>query len=198
MTRYQRGDLMEGWNDCPPPTLSRDSSSSSISTARSKRRTPRLSGLVSGTEPPTPRRVSGATAPPNGPPTVPPGAPPMGRTALAASSILGSNLERLLNTTGTESAAESFGDINQTPEKLQSILKGADLSANDETFFTKRILDVYPTLSENHKGFVSKIVHGLASGQESATLKGEILNYMMIHSGVSTWCVPLKKLVESI
>lgn len=113
--------------------------------------------------------------------------------------MLASNLEQLiLSRSNADLAAETLGDINETPEKLREILRGASWSDIDKAFFMKRIVEPYANLTENHKGFVSKIVNGLSSGQDTAALKGEILNYMMIHSGVSTWCVPLKKLVESM
>lgn len=180
---------MEGWNDCPPSTLSRDPSNSSISSSRSKRRTPRLSGLAVGVNTPSPRRTPSTLV----------DAPPIGRTLLVSSFLLASTLETLLlNTTNPEALAADFGDVNETPEKFHNIFKSANLSAKDETFFTKRLVDVYPTLGDNHKEFITRIVDGITNKETSASLKGEILNYMMVNSGVSTWCVPLKKLVDTL
>lgn len=46
MTKFQRGELMEGWNDCPDIMMLASSSNSSIG-SRLKRRTPRAYGANS-------------------------------------------------------------------------------------------------------------------------------------------------------
>lgn len=86
--------------------------------------------------------------------------------------------------------------MNATLGTLESILKDAELLEKDEQFFTKRLVEPYASLDEAHKRFITSIVNGIKS--QKAGLKSEILNYMMVNSGVSTWCVPLKKLVETI
>lgn len=123
----------------------------------------------------------------------------MGRATLSSSSILASNSEsQPQSTTKPDLVTNEPADVNNTPATLTSILKEANLSEKDETFFTKRLVDVYSGLEEPHKTFITGIVNGIASKQAAAGLKGEILNYMMVNSGVSTWCVPLKKLVETL
>lgn len=185
MTKYQRGDLMEGWNDCPPPSLSRDSSSTSISSTRSKRRNPRLPGLgATAADAPAARRTPAAV----------PGAPPMARNLLSTPSLLASESQVL------DSVEPPVGtaNVNETPQKIAEVLKSSNLSEKDESLFTKKLVDAYPSLSESHKEFITQIVDQIVNKQQPSVLKGEILNYMMVNSGVSSWCVPLKKLVESL
>lgn len=59
-------------------------------------------------------------------------------------------------------------------------------------------MDPYDAMEPLHQEFLSQIVAGLTAKQPTSELKGQVLNYMMVHNGVSTWCVPLKKLVETI
>lgn len=174
MTKFQRGELMEGWNDCPVPLISsRNSSSTSVSSAKSRRRMSRIVGTA--TDP------AGA----RGPPPSAPSAPPLGlRTPLVASVIEPAALD-----------AAADLDIEATGQKLRDIVSTSNVA--DADFFVKRLIEPYETLEVAHKEFVTRIAQGIEAKQSITALKAQVLKYMMINSGVSTWCVPLKKLVES-
>lgn len=179
MTKYQRGELMEGWNDCPPPMGSRDSSSASVGSVRSKRRPARPpAGSDSARAPPTgPAR----TVPPM---LVPPTSGPRPPAAVAAAP---------------ENRSEpSDIDLGATPALLRQILADSGLEEKHQTVFVKRVVEAYPQLGAQHQKFVSEVAVQLSRQQDSSSIKSDILKYMMVHSGVSTWCVPLKKLVESV
>lgn len=183
MTKYQRGELMEGWNDCPPPIGSRDSSSSTVGSIRSKRRPARPPAASE----PTPAPPSG---PPSGPPrTVPPklAPPPAGPRAHAPAAQPSSF------------APESSDiDLEATPGLLRQILADSGLEEKHQTVFIKRVVEAYPQLEAHHQRFVSEVALQLSRQQDRSGTKSDILKYMMVHNGVSTWCVPLKKLVESV
>ncbi|EEQ36868.1 predicted protein [Clavispora lusitaniae ATCC 42720] len=181
MTKYQRGELMEGWNDCPPPPLSsRESSSTSVSSARSKRRTQRLP-VISGesTTPRAPVARGGLSAPPvSGPPTSVSPAP-------SSESVR------------PETSESKEVDIEATPDKLRQAVEQSNMDQKQQEFFLKRVIEPYDQLDQPHKEFISEVAQSILAKEEIAKIKGEILKYMMVHNGVSTWCVPLKKLVES-
>lgn len=168
MTKFQRGELMDGWNDCPTlPTLSRESSSSSLSSARSKKRSCRVYGLGSD---PGLRRVPT--------PILSSGPPPM------PSSTVVSECEEI--------------DVSSTREKLITMVTTSGLSEQNVSFYDKHLVAVYDTLQPEHQLFISKIVEGLIRKDPTNVLKGSILAYTMNNSGISTWSVPLKKLVETL
>lgn len=89
-------------------------------------------------------------------------------------------------------------DLAATPELLQQILASSALDQKHRTMFVKRVVEAYPQLEVQHQQFLSLVATRLSSQQDASSIKNEILKYMMVHSGVSTWCVPLKKLVESV
>lgn len=170
---------MEGWNDCPPPMGSRDSSSSSLSSTRSKRR-PVRPLAVSPESTRTPPSGASRTMPPMlGPPTS--GPRPAAPTAVP--EVL-------------QKPAEV--DLEATPELLRQILASSGLEEKHQVVFVKRVVEAYPQLETQHQQFLSKVAEQLSRKEDCGSIKSEILKYMMVHSGVSTWCVPLKKLVESV
>lgn len=172
MTKYQNGELMEGWNDCPTPMLSRDLSTSSINSARSKKRQTRLYGLAPSSAPgSSPNSAKLSQVPPTGP----------------VSS---------LSSVKSENSTPASVPLEDVPHILSSILQASPLNDRDKTLISSRVVDVFDSLDEQHKAFIAKIVSGLEDRQSPAKLKGEIVTYMMMATGVSLWCVPLKKLVE--
>lgn len=152
---------MEGWNDCP--ILSRESSSSSVSSIRSKKRAPRLYGLANNSDPSF-RRVA----------------------SLPAATTSSVNL-----------VLESPVDLDAAKQKLITLLQSPELLESDRTFYEKRLLSVFDALETQHKQFVANIIV-LVGKTEPQTLKDGILAYMTNNSGISIWCVPLKKLVDTI
>lgn len=180
MTKYQRGELMEGWNDCPVPLLlSRSSSSSSVSSAKSRKRMSRMVAPATTAAPDT-------AAARRGPPS-----------ALAPPPVSARDQPAAPGTAQPAAGEENTLNTEATGETLRSIVAARALPERDAEFFAKRLIEPYEALGAEHKAFVTRIVNGLAASEPSAKLKGEVLNYMMVNSGVSGWCVPLKKLVET-
>ncbi|EGV65744.1 hypothetical protein CANTEDRAFT_92070 [Yamadazyma tenuis ATCC 10573] len=54
------------------------------------------------------------------------------------------------------------------------------------------------SMSSGSKQFVTEVLEQIKTGADSAILKSSIVEYMMVNDGVSSWCAPLKKLVDSI
>lgn len=81
-------------------------------------------------------------------------------------------------------------------QDLREACQSSAFTEADRAFFARRLVDPYDTLSGAHQDFIAAIILGLKAHETKALLKAQILNYMMVHTGVSTWCVPLKKLVE--
>lgn len=88
-------------------------------------------------------------------------------------------------------------DIEATPDKLRQAVEQSNMDQKQQEFFLKRVIEPYDQLEQPHKEFISEVAQSILAKEEIAKIKGEILKYMMVHNGVSTWCVPLKKLVES-
>lgn len=154
MTKFQRGELMEGWNDCPQIMMQANSSSTSVG-SRSKRRTPRAygSGYSSQTS-----VSSESTAPPR------------------------------------EFSAE---ELRQMKETIATHVGQGEFKDEDKAFVTERLIEAFDGLEAQHQQFVARIADELLQKQKRPSqLKNEVLTYMMANSGVSTWAVGLKKLVE--
>lgn len=129
MTRYQRGDAIEGWNDCPTPlSLSKNNSQASLSgdEVRQKR-------------------------------------------------------EELL-----EELVRVFDLKLSLPER-------------ELGHYKSKLQNQIQTVNEQHLPFIDTIFKELlGAAPNSANLKSEVVEYMMNHDGVSSWCSPLKKIVSSL
>ncbi|GEQ72829.1 hypothetical protein JCM33374_g6517 [Metschnikowia sp. JCM 33374] len=181
MTKYQRGELMEGWNDCPVP-VSTTPKGVADKTSKARKRISRLP--VVGSQPNSSESFAGGSSRSSLMPPMPSTLPPPPKAAPRAGAI--------------EAVAEEELDFQENEAKLRKLVESAELSDKDKEFFSKRLVDAFPSLDPQHKTFVSQIVNGLAAKDASGPLKTQILNYMMANSGVSMWCVPLKKLVETL
>ncbi|KAM9924942.1 hypothetical protein OXX59_004181 [Metschnikowia pulcherrima] len=189
MTKYQRGELMEGWNDCPVPVpTSSSGTSSSTSSAKARKRMSRVpiiggsnssessaSSSRSSVMPPIPCSLP---VPPKGPAKTTPSEAP---TCIPAD----------------ESGSDSF-DAQQSEARLRDLIASAALADREKEFFEKRLVDAFPSLASPHQRFIAQVVDGVAAKAAGGALKTQVLNYMMMNSGVSTWGVPLKKLVETL
>lgn len=62
----------------------------------------------------------------------------------------------------------------------------------------QKILASIDKLDDNHKNFIHGINQDIKQGTDKNILKNQIVEFMMVNDGVSSWCVPLKKLVENL
>lgn len=129
LTKYQRGDAMEGWNDCPTPiSLSQNNSQVSLSgdEVRQKR-------------------------------------------------------EELL---------VQLGKVFELPLSLPE---------RELAHYKNKLQNQIPVVNEQHLPLIESVFSDLLAGDtNSSKLKLDVVDYMMNHDGVSSWCSPLKKIVSSI
>lgn len=137
LTKYQRGDLMEGWNDCPTVMVQKNVSSGS----------------------------------------------------------LGSRSSSIAKPINDETIQEEI-DIEQIINKITSY----PTKASDRVFnqIKDKLLKSIDSMKYEHKVFINDISNQLQLGVETSILKAQIIEYMMVNDGITTWCSPFKKLVESI
>ncbi|OBA22067.1 hypothetical protein METBIDRAFT_39433 [Metschnikowia bicuspidata var. bicuspidata NRRL YB-4993] len=187
MTKFQRGELMEGWNDCPIPVPASNSGAPSASaTLKARKRMYRLSA-VGGLQNSSESSVASSTRSLMMPP-IPSTLPPPATTAPKAAAL----------DAQPEETKEPTTDFSACETKLRGLVESAEIPLREKEFFTKRLVDVFPSLALPHKQFISQVVDGIVAKEPSGTLKTRVLNYMMVNSGVSVWGVPLKKLVETL
>lgn len=121
LTKYQRGDLMEGWNDCPPI---------------------------------------------------------------------------MLKANDVEVDLDSNLDISNTIDELLSF----PTSLNDTLLrqIKHKLIGFSTKMNHKDKMFVHSLLIQYNSGVPIESLKQQIVEYMMVNDGVSSWCAPLKKLITSL
>lgn len=198
LTKYQRGESIEGWNDCPVyiPSSSSTSSLNSGSSRTSRKRPPRRVGHnIDGTPIPSP------SATPVG---IPPPIPPI-PTRNLTSSI---NLQRDLKPTNIPlDSKDHVDEVDDTTlnTMLDEVLRHPTmLQENEIKYYQNKLGNVVSSLNGNDKIFLGDIlvkVLKVSSDRDSksiASIKQEILTYMMTNQGVSSWCAPLKKTIEGL
>lgn len=203
LTKYQRGESIEGWNDCPVyiPSSSSTSSLNSGSSRTSRKRSPRILGHnINGT------LISSRSATPV---SIPTPTPPIPARNLSSSINLERDLEPINNPPGKKDQADTGGDtvIDDTTinTMLDDLLRHPNtLQVNEIKHYQSKLKDVVSMLNDNDKLFLNDIlvkvlrVPSDGYGRSIANIKQEILVYMMANQGVSTWCVPLKKTIEGL
>lgn len=137
LTKYQRGDPMEGWNDCPPIMVQKNASSTSLGSRKSSSAKPANENMIE-------------------------------------EEI---DIEDIINKFTAYPTKASERIFSQIKDKL---IKSAE------------------TMTYEHKAFMAEILDQLQNGAQVPLMKAQIIDYMMIHDGITTWCSPFKKLVESI
>ena len=182
LTKYQRGDTIEGWNDCPLPLArsgapkkrvlgrllydsSRESSTVDLSSETSSILTPtsKTSSSVELTStPPTPAPVSKQV--PTQPETQP-------------------------------QSATSVVDVETVKSKLDDVLSvPSQLPERELLFYKNKVLGHIDGLSRDHLQFLYHTLENVGD----ANLKKDVVQYMIANDGVSGWCSPLKKLLENL
>lgn len=155
-TKSQRGEVTEGWNDCPALVRSKD-------TPTTRRRAYRVASHSSRE----------------------------GSTTDLSATLKSNNASREVLTEPVVDVAESsivevesdFSDLMAKPSKL---------STKELDFYINKVRKQLPLLGSSHISFIHQIITNPTNS------KDRIVNYMLVNDGVASWCVPLKKLVESL
>ncbi|EDK46869.1 hypothetical protein LELG_05050 [Lodderomyces elongisporus NRRL YB-4239] len=128
LTKYQRGDAIEGWNDCPTPVMM-SKNNSTISLGETVRR----------------------------------------------------NREETM-----ELCDKVFTLPIQLPER-------------ELTHHKQKLQTQIQTMNETHLHFLATVFHEVIEGTiERKELANQVVEYMMAHEGVASWCSPLKKIVSKV
>ncbi|CUM50213.1 unnamed protein product [Debaryomyces tyrocola] len=203
LTKYQRGESIEGWNDCPVyiPSSSSTSSLNSGSSRTSRKRPPRRLGHnINGTP------ISSRSATPV---SIPTPTPPIPARNLSSSINLDRDLKPINNPSGKKDQADTEGDTDIDDTSINTMLDDllrhpSTLQVNEIKHYQSKLKNVVSMLKGNDKLFLNDIlvkvlrVPSDGYGRSIANIKQEILMYMMANQGVSTWCVPLKKTIEGL
>lgn len=189
LTKYQRGDPMEGWNDCPSVMLPTPTSS----TRGNRRRVKRVghdinnsNGIVaeSGNRPGT-----NVLSLPNGLP-----APPYSKS-LNGSWVMVSKEDGDPKKDKEQGLHKLFSLPTNLTGEVYDLYK-SKLSQSSTTFTTED--------SEFFLSIVDQVMkYSSITDEEELTCtiektKTQILSYMMVKTDASSWCVPLRKLSENV
>ncbi|ODV77152.1 uncharacterized protein CANTADRAFT_27505 [Suhomyces tanzawaensis NRRL Y-17324] len=178
LTKYQRGDQIEGWNDCPPMVMSRTSSSSSVLKSKSRRAANPVAAASS--------RSSSGLLPSELSPT------PTIATAIP---------------TATSPATPTSLSSDHSPEVVAALIhsvlqKPSKLPERELAHYEQKLGAHIKSLSLQHLDFIHSVTTRLLavidSGESREDIKKEVLDYMILHDGVSLWCSPLKKIVTGV
>lgn len=193
LTKYQKGESMEGWNDCPSDVmmLHSDSSSSSLNSSRSsssRRKTRRVAMAFDGSgsslsvkQDPNGLFTS-ITSLPLAPPPKNRSNPPISGPGLGKERDTKDVIE-LLNRTFELPLSLGKEEIADAKSKL--IPQIENLSSSDITF-VGNILDRVLLAQKSHDAVALTLV------------KTDIVKYMMSNDGVSVWCTPLKRIIAAL
>ncbi|RCK56323.1 hypothetical protein Cantr_05732 [Candida viswanathii] len=132
LTKYQRGDLIEGWNDCPVPQ----------------------------------KKTIALHADPSRDTTV-------------------QNVTDVLNKIFTLDLNLPERELTHYKAKLVSSVEKMAPGSSHLSF----IYHIFQEILENVESVTPKLKNDL---------KNQVVEYMMVHEGVSSWCSPLKKIVVNI
>lgn len=202
LTKYQRGESIEGWNDCPVlPTNSSSSSLNSTSSKPSRKRLPRrISHNINGSQ-----ASNGSTAPMSLPttphiPTTPPIPPILNQNLTSSINLVQQGHD--LETKAPESMDVNLDDETINLELEELLHHPTSLQEHEIRHYQNKLSNIVNSLKQDDKIFLNnvltKVLKDPINGGEKTIIKEEILAYMMAHQGVSGWCVPLKKIVEGI
>lgn len=196
LTKYQKGEAMEGWNDCPPDVmmLHSDTSSSSLSSTRSsssstRRKAKRVSMTFGGSNPSLQTNQPGAA---NGLFTsinaLPLGPPPKSRVNPLPLSLVRkerdhNEVQGFLNAVTESPLSLSKEEIDDCKSKITSQM---ELLNADKLMVLGDFLERTVLAQKTHDAVAL------------TQIKTDIVKYMMANDGVSAWCTPLKRIVSSI
>lgn len=176
VSRSQRGEACEGWNDCPP-MIRRDVSSTSLP----KRRAHRIGSNYSSRD----NSTNDLSSTLNALPVLPPMPKPLSSPIVSSVSSSQENVDHIkTDPVSLDKVELEFESFTQLPTKL---------SSKELDFYTNKIKKSLESLSLQDLQFLSQTI---LAGNETGT-RQSIVEYMVLNDGVSSWCSPLKKLIEN-
>ncbi|KAK6454268.1 uncharacterized protein RJT20DRAFT_57470 [Scheffersomyces xylosifermentans] len=208
LTKYQRGDPINGWNDCPILSSSVNSSSTSLNKV-GRKKFQRVGHSFDGNSTPSPTLASTPRFTDSPPiPTSRPGSLPPSRTASISSSVIDTSFTASgeADTSSTESLSKVSPD--EAIELLEKVLGFSySLPERELTHYKAKLTTQIQTVSSAHLQYLNSVLeklleisqlNGNAKVESLDAAKKDVVQYMMKHDGVSSWCSPLKKIVSSV
>lgn len=191
---------VQGWNDCPPMMISSNSSSTSLNKGRKKyQRVVSLSSIVRDITPVLTRDITPVG---NCLPMTPP--PFHQHSSKSVESEIGAPPISSLNSPkrSQENLTDALAGVSsaELSTKCISLLdnvytKPSRVPEKEMLHFKAKITNNFPK-ELNHLQFLYSTLTKL--GSSTGGIDKEILNYMVVNSGVSSWCMPLKKVVSGM
>lgn len=187
LSKSQRGETTEGWNDCPPPMIrSRNASSSSLGKRRvyrigSNSQDNSINSTTSLKQTCLNQRSSSNLSLSD---LQPKNTPKLKSQEIILDNSYSQEIQ-LDHSVNLETVLKEFETFIQSPSKL---------SFKELDFYTNKIKKQLENLSSNHLQFLYQTI---ISKSDNNT-KLSIIEYMVVNDGVSSWCSPLKKLVENV
>ncbi|PRT56450.1 hypothetical protein B9G98_04070 [Wickerhamiella sorbophila] len=170
----------QGWNDCMPDAMMQGSKPRA---GPRKVRRADDGGLYSG-QPPVATTASPnssqTTLPPTGPPKKPSTTPPMGSVAPA---------KPMTPPTAIEVADSLDGVV--VLQQVIGLLESSKLSVKEVGQYRTKFEKVIPDLAPVH---LKAIVDALA---QPADARDILMKHSMVNIGTSSWCTPLRRILES-
>lgn len=180
MTSYQNVSESEikGYNDCPVLDYQRTSSSSSLKTRRR---------LVSHNNSSTTLTSNTSTTSLNGPTPIP-----------RPSSV--GLLKKTESQTSLSAPKVEDSEIpnEELLDKLKEILKlETSLQEREFKHYEKRLVD-HLNKGLNNESHKKVLYSSLENYQNKEQVKNDLIKFMLVNDGVSTWCLPLRKILENV
>lgn len=196
LSSAQRGDPVEGWNDCPPMMMNANSSTASVN--KSKKRAQRVGHNINSSSSTSLLGLGSALLM---------GATPS-RTELPPGPLKLLS-EGVLPTSPLASNAQTGAVGGDAPADVQLLLETLFLAKSllldrEHAHYVKKLKDANSTVDAKHKTFLVSVLDKVSSavGAKAAdqipVIKGDVVQYMIVNDGVSGWCIPLRKIVESL
>lgn len=183
MTSYQNVSEAEisGYNDCPVLDYHRTPSSTSLKTRRrvvSHNNLSSTSTLVSNT----------STTSINGPTPLP--KPPS--MSFLKKSESNASVNKIAEPSNSSISNEEL------LEKLKKILSLENsLPEREFNHYEKRLVDQF-TKGLSNESQKAAVAQSLENYKNKDQVKNNLIKFMLVNDGVSTWCIPLRKVLENI
>ncbi|KAK6461623.1 hypothetical protein DFJ63DRAFT_186273 [Scheffersomyces coipomensis] len=192
LTKYQRGEQMEGWNDCPSVMMKLSNNSSSSTSLNSLRKRRVGSGVSIYS-------INDSSSSLNS------GYPASRTPSLSLDKI------RSVSTTSTTICTtpprSSISAPPQEPISKQELISQlttvlelpTSMSEREIAQYKSKLTSQFEIISnDNHMRFISRMFKFIESKTDIDSIKNDIVQYMMMNEGTSGWCTPLKKIVTSL
>lgn len=204
LTKYQRGDQAEGWNDMP--LIMMNASQLHSTTPKPRRKATRVAHNLNSS---TPYVSYPMLATPPSSHSLPTSSFPSS-ASLVTPRISSSNSTLLLPPTkppchapvslSSEQAHVSrlneFCSPAQVNEVLREFSKESSLTTIEYNACVEMLISLLDSLTVPQLLFCQEILT-LAMNNTPQQVRSEVVNYMMLNNGVSSWCIPLRRLVEN-